>query len=48
MQKWFAKNMPSVKVELRRSSGGWMGDDSSLRKEIADKKAAGVVIGIGG
>jgi hypothetical protein len=48
MQKWFAKNMPSVKVELRRSSGGWMGDDPALRKEIAEKKAAGVVIGIGG
>jgi hypothetical protein len=48
MQKWFAKNMPSVKVELRRSNGGWMGDDPALRKEIAEKKAAGVVIGIGG
>jgi hypothetical protein len=48
MQKWFAKNMTSVRVELRRSSGGWMGDDPALRKEIADKKAAGVVIGIGG
>jgi hypothetical protein len=48
MQKWFSKNMPSVKVELRRSSGGWMGDDPALRKEIAEKKAAGVVIGIGG
>ena len=48
MKKWFAQNMPSVKVELRRSSGGWMGDDPGLRKEIAEKKAAGVVIGIGG
>jgi hypothetical protein len=48
MQKWFSKNMPSVKVELRRSKGGWMGDDPALRKEIAEKKAAGVVIGIGG
>lgn len=48
IQKWFAKNKPSVKVELRRSNGGWMGDDPALRKEIADKKAAGVVIGIGG
>jgi hypothetical protein len=48
MQKWFSKNMPSVKVELRRSSGGWMGDDPALRKEIAEKKAAGAVIGIGG
>ena len=48
MQKWFAKNMPSVKVELRRSKGGWMGDDPELRKEIVEKKAAGAVIGIGG
>lgn len=48
MQKWFAKNKPSIKVVLRRSNGGWMGDDPALRKEIADNKAAGVVIGIGG
>jgi hypothetical protein len=48
MQKWFSKNMPSVNVVLRRSSGGWMGDDPALRKEIAEKKAAGAVIGIGG
>ena len=48
MQKWFSKNMPSVKVELRRSKGGWMGDDPDLRKEIVEKKAAGAVIGIGG
>lgn len=48
MQKWFAKNMPSVKVELRRSKGGWMGDDAALRAEIVEKKAAGAVIGIGG
>ena len=48
MQKWFSKNMPSVTVVLRRSKGGWMGDDPDLRKEIAEKGAAGVVIGIGG
>ena len=48
MQKWFSKNMPSVKVVLKRSKGGWMGDDPELRKEIAEKKAAGAVIGIGG
>lgn len=49
MKVWFARNMPSVNVEIRRSKGGWMGgDDSGLRKEIADKKAAGVMIGIGG
>jgi hypothetical protein len=49
MKGWFARNMPSVNVEIRRSKGGWMGgDDSGLRKEIAEKKAAGVMIGIGG
>ncbi len=49
MKAWFARNMPAVNVEIRRSQGGWMGgDDPGLRKEIADKKAAGVMIGIGG
>jgi len=49
MQAWFSRNLPSVKIEIRRSKGGWMGgDDSGLRKEIAEKKAAGVMIGIGG
>ena len=27
MKGWFARNMPSVKVEIRRSKGGWMGGD---------------------
>ena len=48
MQKWFAKNMPSVNVVLRRTRNGWMGDDPELRKEIVEKGAAGAVIGIGG
>lgn len=49
MQAWFAKNMPSIKTEIRRISGGpFSGDDEALRKEIAAKKAGGVVIGIGG
>lgn len=48
MEDWFSRNMPSVNVEIRRSSGGWMGDDAALREEIISKKAAGVVIGIGG
>jgi hypothetical protein len=48
MQNWFAKNMPSVKTEIRRSNGGPFGDDSGLRKEIVEKKAAGAIIGIGG
>jgi hypothetical protein len=48
MQGWFSRNMPSVKTEIRRSSGGPFGDDPGLRAEIISKKAGGVVIGIGG
>lgn len=48
MQDWFSQNMPSVKTVIRRSNGGPFGDDAVLRKEIADQKAGGVVIGIGG
>ena len=48
MQGWFSKNMPLIKVEIRRSSGGWFGDDPALREEIISKKASGVVVGIGG
>jgi hypothetical protein len=49
MQGWFSRNMPSVKTEIRRISGGpFTGDDPGLRKEIVEKKVAGVVIGIGG
>ncbi len=47
MKEWISKNMPSVKVEIRRSKGGWMGDDPDLREEIV-AKAGGAVIGIGG
>ncbi len=47
MKEWFNKNMPSVKVEVRRSKGGWMGDDPDLRAEIV-ANARGAVIGIGG
>jgi hypothetical protein len=48
MQGWFARNMPSVKIEIRRSGSGWFGDDPALREEIISKKADGVLIGIGG
>ena len=48
VQKWFARNMPSVNVVLKRTKNGWMGDDPELRKEIVDKGAAGAVIGVGG
>ena len=48
MEDWFSRNMPSVNVEIRRASSGWMGDDAALREEIISEKAGGVVIGIGG
>ena len=48
MKDWFSRNMPSVNVEIRRASSGWMGDDAALRNEIIANKAGGVVIGIGG
>ncbi|MFC1494519.1 hypothetical protein ACFL6W_04495 [Thermodesulfobacteriota bacterium] len=48
MENWFSNNMPSVNVEIRRTSNGWMGDDAALRQEIIGKKPAGVLIGIGG
>ena len=48
MKEWFSKNIPSVNVEIKRTINGWMGDDAALRKEIIDKKPAGVLIGIGG
>jgi hypothetical protein len=48
MQSWFSRNMPSVKTVIRRMSSGPFGDDPGLRKEIAEKKVDGVVIGIAG
>jgi len=48
IQGWFSRNMPSVKTEIRRSSGGPFGDDEELRKEIMAKKVDGVIVGIGG
>ncbi len=48
MQSWFSRNMPSVKIVIRRMKTGPFGDDPALRKEIAENKAGGVVIGIAG
>ena len=48
MQSWFSRNMPSVKVVIKRMSSGPFGDDPALRKEIVDKKIAGVITGIAG
>jgi hypothetical protein len=48
MQGWFARNMPSVKIVIKRMSSGPFGDDVALRKEIVDKKIDGVITGIAG
>jgi hypothetical protein len=47
MEAWFAANMPSVKVVIKRKSGSFMTDDPGLWQEIADKGDAAVV-GISG
>jgi hypothetical protein len=48
MQGWFSRNMPSVHIVIKRMSSGPFGDDPALRKEIVDKKVAGVITGIAG
>jgi len=48
MQGWFSRNMPSVKIVIKRMGSGPFGDDPSLRKEIVDKKVDGVITGIAG
>ena len=48
MQGWFSRNMPSVKIAIRRMNGGPFGDDPALRREIVEKKVDGVIVGIAG
>ena len=47
MQAWFAKNMPSVKIQIRRIKGSYETDDKDLWKEIA-QNANAAMIGIAG
>ena len=47
VQKWFSKNMPSVKTVLRIKSGNAFSDSPELWVELK-KKADGVVFGVGG
>jgi hypothetical protein len=47
MKAWFARNMPSVKVEVRGIEGSYMQDQPELWKEIAEKGDA-AMIGISG
>jgi hypothetical protein len=47
MQDWFAKNIPSLKVILKRKKGPYSQDDPELWKEIAQNGHAALV-GISG
>lgn len=47
MKDWFAENMPSVNVIIKRKSGSYMTDDPGLWQEIVDKGDAAIV-GISG
>ena len=48
MQAWFTKNMPGVKTVLRVKKGNYITDDPELWKEISDKGADGVIMGVAG
>ena len=47
MKAWFAQNMPSVKVEIRKIKGSYMSDQPELWKEISENGDA-AMIGISG
>jgi hypothetical protein len=47
MKSWFAQNMPSVKLEVRKIKGSYTQDQPELWKEISEKGNAAMV-GISG
>ena len=47
MRDWFAKNIPSLKVILKRKKGPYSQDDPELWKEIA-KNGNAAMVGISG
>ncbi len=47
MKAWFARNMPSVKIEVRKIKGFYMQDQPELLKEISEKGHA-AMFGIAG
>ena len=47
MQAWFAQNMPSVKIVIKRKRGSYAQDDPELWKEIA-KNGNAAMVGISG
>jgi hypothetical protein len=48
LQKWFAKNMPSVTTEVRRKPGGVFSDDRKELREDVKAKGQAVVLGVAG
>jgi len=48
IQGWFTRNMPQVKIVLKLKDGNYISDDPPLWKEIANNKADGVILGVGG
>ena len=48
IQAWFKKNMPGVKTVLRIKKGNYIADDPELWKEISDKGADAVIMGVAG
>jgi hypothetical protein len=47
MKAWFAKNMPTVKIEVRKVKGSYFQDQPELLKEISEKGDA-AMFGIAG
>ncbi len=47
MKAWFAKNIPTLKIQVRRIKGSYETDDKELWKEIAQNGNA-AMIGIAG
>ena len=47
MQAWFAQNMPSVKIVIKRKKGSYAQDDPDLWKEIA-KNGNAAMVGVSG
>jgi hypothetical protein len=47
MQAWFAQNLPSVKIVIKRKKGSYAQDDPELWKEIA-KNGNAAMVGISG
>jgi len=47
MQAWFAKEIPSLKIVLKRKKGSYSQDDPGLWKEIA-KNGNAAMVGISG